>query len=197
MADQNLVVIGGGGHALSVADVVTDMVGVTLTGFIDAADDAPLTELGYQCLGNDDAIRCLVQAGYVFHVAIGQLVSPDRRIKAFDGLRALGATVVNLVSVKAHISQHAKLADNIFVGHGAVVNAGAQIGDNCIINTGCIIEHGAVIEPHCHIAPGAIILGGATLGTGSFVGAGAIVREAVALPAQTVIPAGEFRKQNV
>lgn len=194
MFKQKLVLIGGGGHSLSVMDIAEDMPDLEIAGFVDVTADAELSRFGVGYLGTDDCIPNLIEAGHTFHIAIGQLVSPEVRQRSFGVVKGLGAPLLTVAAQTAYISDHSLLGQGVFVGHRAIINAGAQIGANCILNTGCVVEHGAVIGSHCHIAPGAIILGNAMIGEGSFVGAGAVIRESVVLDAGTVVSAGEFRK---
>ena len=176
---EKLVLIGAGGHADSVLDVIDEInfrssvVGDSWEVVKKVDDDAALEELArqYEC----------------FHLALGDIT---KRHKIYYHMSAWNVAFPQIESPKAVISPTALISLGVFVGHNAVVNANARVEKCCIINTGAIIEHGAVIEPFCHIAPGAIVLGGARVGTCSFVGAGAIVPPGRTVPSHTTIKAG-------
>lgn len=51
------------------------------------------------------------------------------------------------------------LADDITVGHGAILHA-CSIGSRCIVGMGAIVLDGAVLEDECMIAAGAVVTPG-------------------------------------
>ena len=190
MSDVGIVFIGGGGHALTCFDIVQNINGYQVSGYIalEKTTQSPLN--GVPFLGCDDDLETVAQKHQCFHVAIGQIKSATHRVVAFERLQALQCEIVTLVSKNAYVSGLSKIGVGTLVGNSAVVCPNAKIGQNCIINNGAIIEHGAVIDDHCHIAPGAIILGDAIVGERSFIGAGAIIREGIELASESIIPAG-------
>lgn len=69
-------------------------------------------------------------------ICVGQIESPNARIRLFDLVRAAGFAMPAIVSPLASVSRHAVIGEGTIVMHGAVVNAGAVVGRNCIVNAG-------------------------------------------------------------
>ena len=191
MIRPRLILVGGGGHALSCLDLIAETNEFDLMGYVAIEASSTFEAFGIQFLGNDDDLPNLSKIVSNFHIAIGQIKTARPRVTAFERLRLLQCVLPVIKSADASVSSSASLAEGVMVGRNAVVNSGALIGDNCIINSGAIIEHGVKIGKHCHIAPGAIILGDAVIGECSFVGAGSIVREGVTIAPNSMIGAGE------
>ena len=194
---RDLILIGGGGHALSCLEALTDHGSLTVSGFIDASPDVVAAKHGITWLGDDDILSVGDWRGTCFHIAVGQIKSPKKRQHLFASTRAMGGIFPTILSQAAIVSQHAFLGEGVLVMPRGLVNHSAHIGDNSIVNSGAIIEHGAIIGAHCHIAPGAIILGDAVVQEGTFIGAGSIVREGVTVSSGSVIGAGERVMQDV
>lgn len=190
MSEVGIVFIGGGGHALTCFDIVQNINGYQVSGYIALEETTQSPLNGVPFLGCDNDLETVAQKHQYFHVAIGQIKSARHRVVVFERLQALQCEIVTLVSQNAYVSSLSEIGVGTLIGNSAVVCPNAKIGQNCIINSGAIIEHGAVIADHCHIAPGAIILGDAIVGERSFIGAGAIIREGIELDSKSIIPAG-------
>jgi sugar O-acyltransferase (sialic acid O-acetyltransferase NeuD family) len=169
-----------------------DIAGIVLP---DASNTEPV--LGYPVVGIDEELEKLVSKTPAALVAVGQIRSPDIRIRIFTELKKLNAELPVIIASTAYCSRHASVGNGTIVMHGALLNAAADIGENCIINSQALVEHDVHIEPHCHIATGARINGGVQIGMGSFVGSGAIIREGVRIGPRTVIGAGQVVMRDV
>lgn len=186
-----LLLIGCGGHARSLIDLIEVGSQWRVHGLIGLPDQVGRQVLGYSVLGTDAQLPDLSERCSTALLAIGQLPDPDRRQRMAALLKELGFQCPALISPFAYVSRHAHIGSGTVVGHGAIVNAGAVVGNHCIINSRALIEHDAVIGNHCHVSTGALVNGGVQLGTGSFVGSGAMLREGLRLPAGTLISAGK------
>lgn len=191
MTQLPILLIGAGGHANACIDVVEQEGNFVVAGLIGLQDQVGDQVLGYPVLGTDDALQDLRAQYEHAVVAMGQIKTPDARMRLFDLLKKWDFTLPSLVSPCAYVSRHASIGEGAVVMHGAVVNAGASIGRNCILNSQSLIEHDAVIGDHCHISTGAIVNGGAVIGAGTFVGSGTIVRELVRVGDRCVIGMGQ------
>jgi sugar O-acyltransferase (sialic acid O-acetyltransferase NeuD family) len=185
-----LLLVGAGGHALACIDVIEADDRYTVAGLVGSAAEVGKRVLGYPVLGTDDDLPELVRAQLCALVAVGQIRTPEPRIRLFARLQELGCELPAIVSSRAHVSKHATLGAGTIVMHGAVVNAGAVVGRNCIINSQALVEHDVVIADHCHIATAAVINGGVQVGAGTFVGSNATVREQVKIGERCLIGLG-------
>ncbi len=186
-----LLLIGAGGHARSLIDLIETQGEWHIQGLIGLPEQVGSTVLSYPVLGSDEDLPILRSTCPAALLAIGQLPDPAPRQRLASQLKHLGFLCPVVISPNAVVSRHASLGEGSVVGHGAIVNAGATVGTHCIINTGALIEHDAQVGDHCHVSTGALVNGGVHLGHGCFIGSGAMLREGLQLPAGTVISAGK------
>lgn len=192
MLNKELILLGAGGHAKSCVDVVEMENVYKIIGLVGLSSEIGQAYLGYAVIA-DDAAMCRLASLYPNAlVSVGQISSPDLRIRIFNDARAAGFRFPEIVSPRAQVSKHASIGAGTIVMHGAVVNAGAVIGQNCIVNTHAIVEHDAVVGDHCHISTGVAVNGGVRVGTGSFIGSGAVIREGLCLPERSFIKMGSL-----
>ena len=152
--------------------------------------------LGYEIIATDDDLPRLVNEYENFLITLGQIKSPEKRIRIFQTLKESGAKLPVIISPLAYMSKHAEIGDGTIIMHHALANAGAKIGSNCIINTKALIEHDAIIGDHCHIATGAIINGETTIFSKTFVGSNARTKEYVEIGEHSVIEGGGERAEG-
>jgi UDP-perosamine 4-acetyltransferase len=166
---EQLVIIGGGGHAKVVIEIIQDaarfeLVGCTASGNPEAA------VLGVPVLGGDSELPRLYSGGIRWaFVAVGENRLRQRLAAA---AREIGFRLANAISPRAVVSRSVELREGIAVMAGAVVNASSRLGEGCIINTGATVDHDCVIGDWAHIAPGTSLAGCVTVGTGAFLGVG-------------------------
>lgn len=172
-----LILVGGGGHCKSVIDVA-ECAGYSILGIFDRPEEVGKKVLSYEVIGTDDDMAKYVDCAE-FIVTVGQIKSPDLRIKLHGMLEKIGAKMATVVAPTAHVSKYARLGAGTVVMHQAVVNADAKIGKGCIINTFANIEHDVTIGDYCHISTGAMVNGGAIISDGSFVGSQSVVNQCV------------------
>lgn len=189
-ASQPLLLVGGGGHCRSVIDVIEHHQGFSIRGIVQPATEGHRPVLGYPVVGTDADLPALLAETPCALITVGQIKSPAIRRRLFERLHEQGAKLPVIISPRAHVSRHARIAAGSVVMHGAIVNACAHIGYNAIINTLALVEHDVTIGDHCHIATGARLNGGVRVDAGCFIGSGAIVHQGVHIGAGSVIAAG-------
>ena len=185
-----LILIGGGGHALVVAEAAA-LAGFTLVGFLDDDADAPLargTPTARRLGGLADA--SLIGGG-AWIMALGDIA---RRGRALNDLPGQAATVVHPSAV---VSASAQVGRGVYVGPGAVIHTRAVIEDHAIINSGAIVEHECRIGRNAHVAPGAVLGGRVRVGAGALVGIGSRVLPAVTIGMGCTIGGGAVVVEGV
>lgn len=187
---EDLILIGGGGHCRSCIDVIEMDGRFTIRGIVDEKDSLDPMLSTYPLLGREEDLFELVQSCKNFLITVGQVKSPEPRMRIFDHLKQLGMVLPIIVSPLAHVSRQAMLAEGTIIMHYALVNAGASVGRNCIINTKALIEHDAVIEDHCHISTAAVVNGAAKIERSSFIGSNSVIRESVVVGESSIVGAG-------
>lgn len=176
---KTLVLVGGGGHCKSVIDVA-ESAGYTILGILDKSGEEGKDVLGHRIIGTDDDFGKYVDSAD-FVVTVGQVESPDLRIKLLSSIKEAGGTFATVISPTAHVSRYAIIGEGTVVMHHAVVNANAIIGKGCIINTFANIEHDVTIGDFCHISTGVMINGNCSIGSGVFIGSQSVVNHGVSI----------------
>ncbi|MEQ9442729.1 MAG: acetyltransferase [Cyclobacteriaceae bacterium] len=192
-----LWLIGGGGHARSVIDVLEMQGHYRIAGIADRAEKIGEKVLGYLIAASDQELAALVSQDHAFLITVGQLESPKVRVRLYEALRVAGGQFATIVSPLARLSPHARIGEGTVVLHHALVNAGASVGSNAIINTQAIVEHDTHIGDHCHIATGAIVNGGVQLGDRTFIGSHATVKQGVKITDDVVVGAHSYVQQDI
>lgn len=194
---DDLVIIGGGGHGISVFEAVRSLGQFNVIGFIDNHAKAALSRFGVKYLGTDCDLHKIIRSQTSAAIGLGQIESPEPRIAIGEMLVKRKILLPPIIAASATVSQLSAIGRGSVVLHKALVNADSRIGAFNIINSSAVIEHGVCTEDYVHVAPGAIILGDVNIGTGSFIGAGAIVREGVKVGNRCLIGAGTFIHKDV
>ena len=174
---KKILLIGGGGHCKSVIDVIEQGNQFKIAGIIDIKELVGSEVLGYKILGSDEDLKDLRHHYKYALITVGQIKSPEPRIKLFEMLKSFGYELPVVISPLAYVSKHATLGEGTITMHHALINANVTIGQNCIINTKALIEHDSIIEDNCHISTGAIINGGVHVKAGTFYGSNATCKE--------------------
>lgn len=182
-----LILIGGGGHCMSVIEAA-ESAGRTIAGILDRADLIGSEVSGYRIIGTDDDIQRYA-ASCEFIVTVGSIKSAEKRRILFNRILNAGAVPAIVIASTAYVSKRAHIRPGTVVLHHATVNAGVSISENCIINTAANIEHNVIVGAHTHISTGAMVNGDVKIGSGSFIGSGAVIANGITIAPSAVIGA--------
>ena len=194
---KNILLFGGGGHCHACIDVIETENRFVIAGVVAHSIYTVQAVLGYSILGSDDQLPTLLKKTKNALVAVGQIKSPNTRIRLYDLLKSCGAELPIIKSPNGYCSSHATVGEGSILMHGSLINARAVIGANCIINSQALIEHDVVVSDHCHISTGARVNGGVRIGSGSFIGSGVVVKEGVEIGDHAVIAAGQIVLKDI
>lgn len=190
---KNIVLIGGGGHCISVIDIIENGNEFNILGILDSnVKENHL--LGYKVLGGDNLIPKLVDENTYFLITVGQIKSYSIRKNISKLLAENNAKLATVISSLAYVSKYAIIEEGTIVMNHAVVNAKSKIGKNCILNTKSNIEHGVSIGEFCHVSTCAVINGDSIIGSGTFVGSNATISNGISIKENSIISAGKFIK---
>lgn len=185
-SDDGLVLIGGGGHALVIAEAAL-LAGRPLRGYLDddpacalanylgpAGERAPrlgtLADLStLESLGRCEAI-----------IALGDIRARRALIKALapsgdSTSLPKGLKLATIIHPRAIVAPSATIEPGVFIGPGAIVHTRARVGAHAIVNSGAIVEHECIIGENVHVAPGAALGGRVTVESDTLVGLGSRV----------------------
>lgn len=191
-----LIIVGGGGHALSVADAALQL-GYELHGYVAPE---PSVQTGHLIgwLGDDAALDAEALRNIPLLNGLGSAGRVEKRRALYLALRDQGRSFATVVHPHASMSRlEVRLGDGLQVLARAVIGAGVTLGENVLINTGAVVEHGCTVGSHSHIASGATVCGDCVIGEAVHVGAGATVIQGLKIGFGAVIAAGAVVTRNV
>lgn len=188
-----VLLLGGGGHARVVADIVRalggEVVGVCER---DASSVGEVVEPG--------GTRVITWNGELFDDLDGFMsehaISSAVVAIGHNGVRErlsdqLGAYLCGaLVHPAVIASPSSSIGEGSVALPGVILNAAARVGRDTILNTACIVEHDCVVGDHVHVSPNATLCGGVTVGDRAWIGAGATLIPGVTVGEGAVVGAG-------
>lgn len=184
---EELILIGYGGHAKSVADCIERTKKYQIIGYTDRKPQ----QSQYKYLGTDDVLEeYFIRGVKNAVVGIGYLGKGDIRKRLYQKLKEIGYCLPVIVDPSAIISKTAQIGEGTFIGKGVIVNAEAVVGKMAIINTMALVEHECVVGDYTHIAVAAVLCGQVKVGSSSFIGANATIIQTICIPENVVVPAG-------
>lgn len=184
---ENLVIVGFGGHAKSIADSIERAGEYRIIGYTDFEEH----RTDYKYLGTDDNLQAIFDAGVKKAVVgVGYLGKGNIRNKLYQTLKMIGFDLPIIVDPCAIVSKTVTVGEGTFIGKNAIVNADAVVGKMAIINTMALVEHECVIEDYSHIAVAAVLCGQVKVREAAFVGANATVIQCMEISAHKIVPAG-------
>lgn len=185
-----IVLIGAGGHARVVADIVRLSGRYSIVGFLDEVSPERRGTFwnGAPILSGWDEIDGLFSSGV--RAAFGAVGDCEARLRIADRLIAKGFDLPVLHHPSAVAAGDASIGVGTVLVAGAIVNSGAHIGANVIINTAASVDHDCAIADGVHVAPGARLGGGVHVGRGAWIGLSAAVKDRVRIGAATLVGAG-------
>jgi len=179
---KDVIIIGTGGHAKVLADIVL-CAGDNLLGFLTS--DTDKTEfVGYPILGRDTDFAKFENCSFL--IGIGNNAVREQFVERMQGVDWY--TAIHPTAIIARIDT--SIGEGSVIMANAMVCAGARIGRHCIINTAADADHDTVMEDFSHISALSILAGGARIGKRSFMGVNSCVRDKTSIGADCVIGAG-------
>lgn len=193
MNNTNVIIIGAGGHAKVVIDIILkekeiNKKPVNIIGILD--DDKTKEEVfGIPVMGVINDIEFIKDRyeNLKFIIAIGN-----------NTVRKNISDRFNKFNLKYYIAIHPSvvIGNNVIIEDGtvvmarAIINPYAYIGKHCIINTNAVIEHDNIIESFVHISPSVSCAGNVTIKEGAHLGLNSSVIPGKTIGSFSVIGAG-------
>jgi sugar O-acyltransferase (sialic acid O-acetyltransferase NeuD family) len=194
---MRVVILGAGGHAQVVADILWRMqeTGKSIRP-VAYLDDNPL--LHGQILLDLPVSGPVSQLPHIEHDAVIVAIGGNRiRRQLFAALQTQGEHLAVARHPTAVIAPDVQIGPGTMICANVVVNTGAVIGQNVILNTACTVDHHNLIGSHVHIAPGVHLGGDVRVGEGVLIGIGATVMPQCHIGAHATIGAGAVVTRDV
>lgn len=192
-----ILLIGGGGHCVSVIDVIESTQQYEIMGIVEAPGVEQSQFMGLPIVGSDDDLEKLIQQTPNCIITIGQLQSAELRKALYQKVLAFGGKLPVIISPLAHVAMQTEIGAGTVVMHFALVNSLATIGDNCIINSYALVEHGTAVGSHCHLSTRATLNGDCRVGHSSLIGSGATVLQGLSIAAGSIVGAGALLTKDI
>ena len=180
-----ILLIGGGGHALSLLEIMDP--DDYPAGY---SSPEPSGRMPLPWIGDDDTLRGKYPPGtarLVCAYVYGGRPDLSVRRKLIESFP--GYSFPTVIAPSAIVTPSSLVGEGTQIMHRCVINR-ATIGNHCIVNTGAIVEHDCQTEDNVFIGPGAILGGEVSIGSDSFIGLGATVRNGVKICSGAVIGMG-------
>ena len=191
MTDRNrpVIIVGGGGHATVVADVL-QLQGYSVLGYTDIDSEKGCLPPTIPFLGNDQAIFEHQPASILLANGLGSVRSTAGRRKIYEYFANAGYQFVRLVHPSAIVANDVTIQEGVQIMAGAVIQPGSRIGKNVIVNTRASLDHDCLLGDHVHVAPGVTLSGGVCVGEGTHIGTGATIVQGISVGKICLVGAG-------
>jgi sugar O-acyltransferase (sialic acid O-acetyltransferase NeuD family) len=191
---QKLVILGAGGFAEEVADLLSDIEGYELVGFVESLDRQRCQRslLGLPVIWIDEAAHLSASCRCV--CAVG---SPKQRKTFTQQASSLELQFATAVHPTAHVAPTSSLGCGVIVSAGAIVAAHTRVGAHTILNRGCLIGHHVQIGDCVTVSPGANVAGRTRIGDLAYIAMGAIILDGVSVGDRTIVGAGAVVTRDV
>jgi len=191
--NKNVIVVGSGGHAKVVIDILHEMKFVKIHGVTSNSLLPESQFFGYPVLGEDAVLKQFSNSNYLIAMGLGGYRNNNSREQLFKYVKELGFNFINAIHPTAIISKTVKLGESVVIFPGAILNTDVQIGDNSIVATGTTIDHESIIGNNVLISAGvtvgaySIIMDNALLALGSKVISGVKIGKNALVAAGAVV----------
>ena len=194
MSKKKIIIIGGGGHARVLKEILDIPGQFEIIGFTDLE---PKDNKGIKYLGKDKVVEKYSLKDVLLVNGIGSVELPTKRQEIYERFKMLGYGFCSVIHPKAIVSSGVNLAEGVQIMAGVVINTGVSLSENVIVNTSVTIDHDCSIGAHTHIAPGVTRSGGVVIGKGCHIGTGVVVIQGIKIGEHTVVGAGSLVVENI
>jgi sugar O-acyltransferase (sialic acid O-acetyltransferase NeuD family) len=193
MSVQKLLILGRGNFAVEVADLVNDIPGYSVAGFVENMEPERCRDgvEGLPLFWIDDIGRMAND-----HLAVCALGS-TKRSGFIELVSGYGFRFATLVHPTASVSGSSYVGEGSIISPGVIVAAKTRIGRYVILNRGALIGHHTEVGDLTTVGPGANIAGSCMVGRSSFIGMGAIINDHITVGSGSVVGSGAVVTRNV
>ncbi len=194
--NKNVVIIGAGGHAKVIADIIDKSKDIVV-GFLDdnrTKGDIIIKEKQYKVIGKIDHCK-EIQLKYPemeFVIAIG-----NNKVRKQIAERHKDLKFYTAIHPSSQIALDVEIGEGTVVMANTSINTSTKIKKHCIINTGAVVEHDNCLENYAHISPNATLCGTVRIGELTQIGAGTTIRNNINICHDCIIGAGSVVVKNI
>ncbi len=182
--------IGGGGHASVLADILLGQ-GRDILAVISREEIGQRSVFkGITTLEKDEEILKFDTDKILLVNGIGMMPKSGFKRKINEYFLSLGYQFETVIADSAFISPFSKIETGAQILPMVIIQTGAIVGCHSIINTGALVEHDCRIGAYNHIAPNATLCGQVETRENVYVGAGSTVIQGVSIGRGAIVGAG-------
>lgn len=188
---RNAILVGGGGHALSVGSIL-EAAGIRILGYTDANP----TDLKWEYVGTDgEVIQTEFPDGTYIVTAVG--TDTQARMNIYNRYTSSNLRFMTFIHSLAYVDSSAQLGQGCVLYPHTFIGPNVVLGKNVNVSAGTIIEHGSSVGDHSYIAPGVTIAGNVRVGSNCLLGMNSAVMESISVADNTILGASSFLMKSV
>jgi sugar O-acyltransferase (sialic acid O-acetyltransferase NeuD family) len=181
-----MLVIGAGGHALEILDVLQESANLENIYFYDDINLQKNELKQFRVLHSEAEVLMVLSNDFEFVIALG---NPSSRKKLFNKFTSMGGKLIGIKSTTAFVSKYSNsigvdMMKNCFVGPNTTIGIGT------LLNTGSQIHHDVCIGEFTEISPRSVLLGNVSVGAYCSIGANSTVLPNIKIGNNVTIGAG-------
>lgn len=187
MDREGLVIVGSGGHAVSLTESVSAM-GLEISSYFSSNLVLP-DLMGKPINAYSQLLDCTEPLQIV--IAVGDNYTRER---IFLELTARNPTFIfpSIIHPTAAVSATARIEAGAVVLQNAVVGPLSTISRGVIANSASVTEHQVWLGDFSSVGPGAVIGGGSKAGNRSAIAMGALVKHGIEMGSDSILGAGSY-----
>lgn len=191
-AKEKIIILGGGGHAKVLIELIRLEDKYDIEGILDYQLEKGVVISGVPVIGKDDLLPGILERDRISNacIGVGSIRDNSLRKALYEKIKMIGFSVPSLIHPRAIVSVSSRISEGAQLMANAIVQPCSFIGENTIINTGAIVEHDCNIGRHVHVCSAAVLSGECIVGEGTFIGAGTTVTNGIKIGKNVTIGAG-------
>ena len=188
--NKKVIVLGSGGHAKVVIDILHAMDTIEIFGITSKTLSEGENFSGYPVLGDDSVLEQFSNYEYLIAMGIGGYRDNNLREIVFKLVKSLDFEFINIIHPSAIISKTAIIGDSVTIFPGVVLNTEVQIGDNSIVATSSTIDHETIVGENFLISAGVTIGANAFINDNALLALGSKIISGIKVGRNALIAAG-------
>jgi sugar O-acyltransferase (sialic acid O-acetyltransferase NeuD family) len=192
-AQDGIVLVGGGGHASDVMNLIHRLnLRDQVVGFLDDDDQCSrMISWGVVHLGSPSVIK-------VLNARIASAIGTPKSASTVLGLlKQSKCTPQSLVDPESTVGAGVSLGDGVCILSGARISPYAKVGNFTYLSQNISVGHDTALGDFCSVMPGAMLSGDCTVGSRVLIGTNATVLPGITIAHDAVIGAGAVVTKNI
>jgi sugar O-acyltransferase (sialic acid O-acetyltransferase NeuD family) len=191
-SEKMIIIIGAGGHAISVANVALSA-GYAIKHFVDK-NKSGSDLLGFKIISDIENLKDPSIYSYAIAVGDNNLREHiyEEHIKKLPTLK-----FPQLIHKSAIVSKFVEIGEGTVMMPLSIIGPNSSVGKFCIINTHSSIDHDCAIDDYSSIAPSATTGGNVRIGLRSAISIGAKIKHGVKIGDDCVIGGNSYLNNNL